>query len=472
MESTDHDASILLSFPRLPGVSWRRAGILALLLVSATPAVQAYSVLTHEAIVDSAWDDSIKPLLIRRFPQATAPDLAHAHAYAYAGCIIQDMGYYPFGSRFFSDLVHYVRSGDFIVNLVRGAQDLDEYAFALGALAHFAADTEGHSVAVNRAVALQYPKLARKYGDSVTYANKPSAHMRVEFGFDVLRVAQGNYAPQAYHDFIGFEVARPLLERAFRQTYSLELTSVFSDLDLALSTYRHTVSSLIPTATRAAWNMKKTELQALQPGITRGQFVYNLSRASYRKEWKGNYREPGIGARLLSFLVRILPKIGPLKVFAFLAPTRQTDQLFQSSFDRTLNVYRGLLGDEGGGRLAVPDRDFDTGAATRPGEYTLADNAYCELAIRLAKEAPADVDPQLRANVLEFFHDLNQPFATKSNASQWRATLAALDKLKDAGSARESMGFTLEIPPGCGRQNARERVRRSRDPNEAGLADG
>src|SRR5580704_13548732 len=278
----DHDATVLQPMPRKPGVSWRRAGILVTaLLCSALPS-RGYSVLSHAAIIDSAWDGSLKPLLLQRFPQSTPPDLRQAHGYAYAGCILQDMGYYPFGSRFFSDLVHYVRSGDFVTNLVRGAQDLDEYAFALGALAHFAADTEGHSVAVNRAVALQYPKLARKFGQSVTYADKPSAHMQVEFGFDVLQVAHGSYAPQAYHDFIGFEVARPLLERAFRQTYSLEMTDVFHDLDLALSTYRHTVSSIIPTATRAAWHLKKSELAKVQPAATRRRFVYNLSQASYR----------------------------------------------------------------------------------------------------------------------------------------------------------------------------------------------
>jgi hypothetical protein len=327
-------------------------------------------------------------------------------------------------------LVHYVRSGDFVVNLVRGAQDLNEYAFALGAMAHYAADTEGHSVAVNRAVALQYPKLARKYGSSVTYADKPSAHMQVEFGFDVLQVARGNYAPEAYHDFIGFEVARPLLERAFRQTYSLELTDVFSDLDLALSTYRHTVSSIIPTMTRAAWHMKKDDLLAMQPGITRRRFVYNLSRASYRKNWGRDYKQPGVGARLLAFLVRILPKIGPLRTLDFRIPTAQTDRLFQSSFDRTLDVYRSLLGDEDAAKLAIPDRDFDTGEASRPAEYPLADNAYCELAIRLAAKESAAVDSQLLANVLDFFRDLSLPFATKGNAPQWRATLDAIEKLK------------------------------------------
>jgi hypothetical protein len=419
-----------LLLPHLPGAGWHRAGICGLLLLSTAPSLGAYSVLTHEAIVDSAWDRSIQPLLLDRFPQSTAAGLVHAHAYAYAGCILQDMGYYPFGCRFFSDLVHYVRSGSFVENLVRGAQDLDEYAFALGALAHYAADTEGHSIAVNRAVALQYPKLARKYGNVVTYADKPVAHMQVEFGFDVLQVSRGNYAPKAYHDFIGFEVARPLLERAFLKTYSLELTDVFDDLDLALSTYRHTVSSIIPTMTRAAWHMKKDELRAIQPGVTRRRFVYNLSRASFRKDWGRDYRQPGIGARLLAFLVRILPKIGPLRTLDFRTPTPQTDLLFQTSFDRSLDVYRGLLSDEAGGKLAVTDRDFDTGAITRPTEYPLADNAYCELAIRLAGKPPAAVDPQLRANVLKFFRDLSLPFATKGNPSQWSVTLAALEKLQ------------------------------------------
>jgi hypothetical protein len=425
----DHDAPVQ-QMPTLSGVVWRRAGILvALILCSALP-LPAYSVLTHEAIVDSAWDGSIKPLLLQRFPRSTPEDLVHAHAYTYAGCILQDMGYYPFGSRFFSDLVHYVRSGDFVVNLVRGSQDLNEYAFALGALAHYAADNQGHSVAVNRAVALQYPKLARKFGQTVTYADKPSAHLQVEFGFDVLQVSRGNYAPQAYHDFIGFEVARPLLERAFQQTYSLEMKDVFNDLDLALNTYRHTVSSLLPTITQAAWNANKEKLAAAQPGVTKRSFVYNLSRASYRKSWNGTYKQPGIGARLLGFLLRILPKVGPLRALNFRAPTAQTDSLFQTSFDRTLTMYRGFLTDQGGGTLALTNRDFDTGEVTRPTEYPLADAAYGELAVRLSKQDPAAVDPQLRANVLEFFRDTSLPFATKKNGAQWQATLAAVDQLK------------------------------------------
>ena len=243
----------------------------------------SYSVLTHEAIMDSAWKDSIEPLLLQRFPRASPQDLKKAHAYAYGGSIIQDMGYYPFGSHFFTDLTHYVRSGDFVTSMLRNAKNLDEYAFALGALAHYASDTNGHAIAVNRAVPMLYPKLKRKYGNEVTYSDDAGSHLKTEFGFDVLQVAKGRYPSDAYHDFIGFEVSKPLLERAFQETYSLELKDVFGALDLAIGTYRKTVSGLIPKMTEVAWTLKKDDIAKTQPGITREEFLYNLSLAEYEK---------------------------------------------------------------------------------------------------------------------------------------------------------------------------------------------
>jgi len=407
-------------------------GVAALLLLN--PALQGYSVLTHEAIIDSAWIGSIRPLLVARFPDATPRSLVDAHGYAYAGCILQDMGYYPFGSRFFSDLVHYVRSGDFVVNLIRESQDLNEYAFALGALAHYAADTQGHSIAVNPSVAMEYPKLKRKYGRVVTYEDDPTAHLRVEFSFDVLQVARGNYAPQSYHDFIGFQVAKGALGRAFRDTYSLDLTDVFGDLDLALGTYRRAVGVVIPELTRAAWRIKKDELASAAPGITRRKFVYNISRASYRKYWKERWQEPGIGTRILAFLIEILPKVGPLKALAFKAPTAQSERLFEASFDKTLDLYRGFLKEADLTQLQLPDRNFDTGEATRPTEYRMADDCYAKLAVKLAERDPATVDAKLRENILGFYGNLELPFATKKDAKQWQQTLAALDKLKAAGA--------------------------------------
>src|ERR1700676_1341845 len=299
--------------------------ILALVLSLSWPSkTAAYAVLAHEAIIDSVWNTNIRPLLLKRFPQSTKEELKEAHGYAYGGAIIQDMGYYPHGSHFFSDLTHYVRSGDFILALLRDAKDLDGYAFALGALSHYAADNNGHLVGVNRAVPLLYPKLKKKYGDSVAYEKDPLAHVKTEFGFDVLEVAQGRYAPDSYHDFIGFEVSAPLLEQAFQETYGLDLKVVLTNEEKVLGSYRHDVSQLLPKATRIAWSLKKNDIEKDQPGITRRKFLYNLSRASYQKNWGKQYEEPTFRERLLAFLVRILPKIGPLRVLQLKMPTPAT----------------------------------------------------------------------------------------------------------------------------------------------------
>jgi hypothetical protein len=360
--------------------------------------------LTHEAVIDSVWDKTYKPLILNRFPNATEDDLKDAHAYAYGGAIIQDMGYYPFGSKFFSDLVHYVRSGDFVMNLLKDAGDVNEYAFALGAMAHYASDNVGHPEAVNVVEPMIYPKIRREYGRTVTYEDDPSAHIRTEFGFDVLEVARGNYAPQSYHDFIGFKVSKPLLERAFEETYSIRMKDIFKGLDLALGTYRHTVSGLLPEMTKAAWAAKKDEIRKTYPTMTRKKFIYNLSRASYEKEWHDEYEKPGIGARVLAFFFKILPKVGPLRPLAFKVPPPQGENLFMKSFNDTLDRIRHYGPQVRTRELDLANMNFDTGKPTAQGDYGKTDDTYAKL---LAKLADAKVQPSesLRANVIAFYRD-------------------------------------------------------------------
>jgi hypothetical protein len=398
------------------------------------PIARGYSVLTHEAIIDAAWNDNIQPLLLKRYPKATPDELRKAHAYAFGGAIIQDMGYYPFGSKFLSDLAHYVRSGDFILNLVDEAADLNDYAFALGSIAHYAADNSGHRDAINKAVPIMYPKLRKRFGDVVTYADDKASHLKVEFAFDVVEVAQGNYAPQAYHDFIGFEVAQKCLERAFAKTYALELSSLLNE-EVAIGTYRYAVSSIFPTMTKAAWDLKKNEITKAHPGITKRKFIYNLSRASYQKTWDGQYKRPGIGARFLAFIFRLVPKVGPLKAFAFLPPTPQAEVMFMKSVNETLDQYRSLLAAHGRGALKLPNENFDTGEPVKPGAYRLADIAYAQLVDKL-KGKP--VPPELRANILSYFADLNVPYAIKRDRKAWQKLLAELDALKASEPAAVS----------------------------------
>jgi Zinc dependent phospholipase C len=379
-----------------------RLTLLALQLAFLIPkTASAYSVLTHEAIIDSAWDTTFKPLLLKRFPAATEEELKQAHAYSYGGAIIQDMGYYPFSSKFFSDLVHYVRSGDFVANLLRDAQDLNEYAFALGAMAHYWADSFGHPEGVNVVVPIVYPKLRRKFGTHVTYEDDPAAHLKTEFGFDVLEVARGNFAPQSYHDFIGFKVSKPVLERAFEDTYSIPLKDVFKDLDLALGTYRRTVSRLLPEMTKAAWAANKDDIQKAHPGITARKFRYNLSQAEYHKEWNEQYVKPGIGARFLAFLFKIMPKIGPFRALGFRMPTAQGETMFMQSFNDSLARVKSFVPETD---VQLPNRNFDTGEPTRQGVYHMADETYCKL---LDTYADKQLQPseQMRANILAFFED-------------------------------------------------------------------
>jgi hypothetical protein len=408
------------------------SGLLACLLfiLSYTPRSYGYSVLTHQAIIDSVWQDSFKPLLVKRFPRATAEQLKEAHAYAYGGAIIQDMGYYPFGSKLFTDLAHYVRSGEFIEGLLEESSDLNEYAFALGALAHYAADNHGHALGTNRVVPLEYPKLRAKFGNEVTYAEDPASHMKTEFGFDVLQVAKGRYASDAYHDFIGFKVSKPVLERAFVKTYGLELKEVFNNLDLAIGTFRRAVGGLIPEMTKVAWEMKKDEIEKSQPGITREKFLYNLSQGDYEKEFGKEYEKPGFFAKTTAWMIRIMPKVGPLKPLAFKVPTPEAEKLFMESFNTTIEHYRALLKQTRNQTVALDNRDFDTGRPTHAGEYKLADDAYSELVVKLAKGKFEKVSPELRQNITDFFSNLEAPIATKRDKEEWQKTLAALDQLK------------------------------------------
>ena len=391
------------------------------------PRCGGYAVLTHEAIIDAAWNDGIRPVLLQRFPNATPEELQQAFAYAYGGAIIQDMGYYPFGSRFFSDLTHYVRSGDFVLALIAESQDLNEYAFALGALSHYAADTEGHPLATNLSVALMYPKLAKKYGPVVTYDQKPSAHAQVEFGFDVDQVAEGNYAPHAYHDFIGFEVSKPVLERAFARTYCVNLSGVFLSVDLAIGSYRHAVSSVIPRTTKVAWHMKRHEIQNSHPNEVRNEFIYNVSHSEYRTDWGTVYEKPGISARMKAFFWRLVPKVGPFSTMAFHPPTPAVEQMYMHSFNETLEHYRGMLLAQREGRLELPNENLDTGELTKPTVYPFSDEAYAKL---LAKVTKRPISDALRSDILLYYLDLGSPFATKKDPKTWQDVLDELAKLK------------------------------------------
>jgi hypothetical protein len=334
--------------------------------------------------------------------------------------VIQDLGYYPFGSDFFSDLLHYVRTGTFVENLIAEASNLNEFAFALGAMAHYASDAIGHPAAVNRAVPIEYPKLRKKYGSVVTYAEGKPEHLKTEFGFDVVQVAAHRYASQSYHDFIGFKVAKPVLERAFFDTYRIRIDSVLAHENLAIGTYRRAISKTIPAMTKVALATRKHQIVAEYPSFSRKKFLYNLSRTDYERDWGTEYRreEPGVGARMLALILRLVPKVGPFRGLAYKDPTPATEQLYFKSVNSTVDYYRKLLCDVRSRSLALGDMDLDTGGPTEPGEYSLADETYTQLADRLRKTNFASVDRPLRDALLTFFDQQTKQNSESASAMQ------------------------------------------------------
>jgi hypothetical protein len=403
------------------------------LLLSAPTGAQAYSVLAHEAVVDAVWADGIAPLLKRKFPSSSDAALRKARAYAYGGSLIQDLGYYPFGSRFFSNLVHYVRSGDFVAALLREARNVDEYAFALGALAHYTSDDLGHPVAVNRAVPIVYPKLRAKYGDEVLYADSPARHVMVEFAFDVVEVARGAFKSDEYQQRIGFEVATPVLERAFLDTYGLELSDVFQDTELSIGTYRRAVSRVIPDMTRLAWREKRDEILAATPGVTEPDVVYTLTRQQYERAFGTTYRRPGLLARFIVFVSKIVPKIGPFKPLAFEPLTPDAERRFLESFLATRTRYIASVHELQKGQLSLSDVDLDTGRPIARGVNRLADETYVDLLERFARRKFAAVPAPLRQNINVFY--ASRPAARHADRQARKLDRKAARLLADLNAA-------------------------------------
>ncbi|HUE39155.1 MAG TPA: zinc dependent phospholipase C family protein [Candidatus Binatia bacterium] len=401
--------------------------------LAASPAA-AFSVLAHQGVVDAAWQSDIVPLLRKRFPQASDAELNEARAYAYGGSHLADLGYFPLGSELFSGLLHYVRSGDFVAELMHEAKSPNDYAFALGAMAHYVADSIGHPQATNRAVASIYPKLARKHGDTVTYADSPSAHLQTEFRFDVFQVARRGEIPDLFEHAMGFQVPRPLLEHSFQAVYGLELGDLFTSYDVALGTYRWAFRSLIDEATGIAWQLYRGDIESLEPSVSADGFLRAPSRADFEKEFGNTYRQPGYFAKFVAFFGNLLPNVGPFKRLPYKPLPDDVKQLYLNAFREVVAAYRKDLGELGRSRLRLANVDLDTGRPSAAGEYTIADETYVELVSRLAKDDFAHASAALLGDLRRHFADRDAALAETSGRER-RTVLEALSALDAAAGA-------------------------------------
>jgi len=382
-----------------------------LLFLFLTP-VYGYSlgVLTHEAIIDAEWDNVIVPFLKSNFPSSTDSELTGARAYAYGGAVTPDMGYYPFGSRLFTNLVHYVRSGDIAEALLKDADSLNSLAFALGFLSHYYADVYGHPMATNKSVPLVYKRMQKKFGNVVTYADNNISHIRMEFGFDVLEVAKGNYASKSYHDFIGFKIDTALLAKAFFEIYSLSLDDVFHHrLKLSVETFRFMIANVFPAITKTAWASKNKKHFAADSTMTSKRFRYKMHLKQYNNDFGTGYKRPGFFATGFALMIKVVPKVGPLRALHFKVPTAEAEKYFDVSFDTIVLHYSNNIKFISQKKYSIIDKDYDTGKPTEECEYILADETYNNWLLTLSDAKFKTVSAPVKHNIITYYGSMQAP---------------------------------------------------------------
>jgi hypothetical protein len=405
------------------------------LLLATTPAVP-YSVQSHQELIDLAWKQSIRPILLKHYPKLTEGQLQEAHAYAYGGCAIQDFGYYPFGNAFFSNLTHYVRSGDFVISLLRNAHTADELAFAIGSLSHYIGDTVGHSTAINLSVPVEFPKLKTKYGTNVNYAQDPHAHVQTEFAFDVNQLSKRRFAPSAYVKYVGLEVPRDLLRKAFFETYGLNLPDIIGTKETSIRVYRYAVRRFLPNIARAETILHKKNFPPETPSPDLDDLNKDLLQASTDNNWEAYRKTPGFRSHLYAGWIYILPKVGTLKLLAIKGPTPQTEDLYIKSMNRSIKSLRFVLTNFDRIERYIPNRDLDTGLVVKPGGYPLADNTYAKLLAMITKSPDKVIPNQLKHDLLGYYADPQAPIITRKDPAKWaevQANLKTLETMKTIG---------------------------------------
>lgn len=447
------------------------ACVLCLLLLVLPQPSAAYSLLTHEELIDLTWDDSIVPLLLSRYPNLTPAQLQEARAYAYGGSVIQDIGYYPFGQPSFSDLTHYVRSGDFVVNLFRNAGNADELAFAVGALSHYIGDTYGHSLATNLAVPVEFPRLRHRFGHVVSYGEGEHQHVQTEFAFDIDEVAHHRMAPLRYLRHIGMGVSMRQLSLAFYQTYGLsERFQGSRRQNVNQGAYRFAVRAFIP---RIAYALTLLHRRHEPADLTTPEAVelHNKIAAMAAEDHWDQYRHhAGIGTWALAGLIFIVPKVGPLRLVAIKGPTEKTEAEYVHSVAVSAYELRRVLhrftpppaqkstahhsADTADGHKYpdVPDdprdpshplmnRDLDTGYVVKPGGYRLTDETYAHLLHVLASQPTVPIPPGIKVDIESYYSNPNAPIDTRRDPQKWEQVQKDLATLKTMPTSKVPQPF-------------------------------
>ena len=125
----------------------------------------------------------------------------------YCGALAPDMGMLPGSDRLFTDLAHYLKTGELARCLVSKANSAIETAYAWGWVTHVLADAGLH------------PAINRASGDH-SWAESPTSHMRVEFGLDFQRLGD---QPSLGGARVRSTPGPSLLASAYMEVYGLQV---------------------------------------------------------------------------------------------------------------------------------------------------------------------------------------------------------------------------------------------------------
>jgi hypothetical protein len=423
--------------------------LVGLLAFVAPPHTYAYSILTHEQLIDLLWSSDILPMLHTRFPDARPEDLRLARKYAYGGALLADAGYYPKGEPYTANLTHYVLAGDFVTNLFRNATDVYELAFAVGALTHYVGDTIGHSTATNPSVAIAFPNLVKPGGTQigtdglpeaiVTYEDGEAQYKQVEVGFDINSLNHKRFIPKKIMDRIGFDVPLQQFTYAFYQTYGLQVDFTHTDSSLNLHAYAGDAKGVITEGIYAIASKHKKDGPDESSIAELPEFQAMIANAEAEGHWNKYKRAGGFESKAMIVVLGVDPAIPIARVEM---PITTTQRMYIRSVLQSVKLLKQILktpvapterfiplwpsDQSNSSPTSLPNFNLDTGHLEPSRAYRLTDDAYFDLLGRIVANPTWPIPPSTKTAIQTYFSDSDTgPKYDFVSTAEDRQTLAA-----------------------------------------------
>jgi len=215
----------------------------------------------------------INALLLKKIPAGKPRRIEQAQAYAYGGAIIQDSWLLPIRQPLFKR-PHAFTSAAAISSkaLLARRQGCPRVRFSPSVRSRITLRT---TTVIASAPTEPFPICYRPPEEirrqRFVLRTTGWRHVKTDLVSTSTKSAE-RYAPDSYHDFIGFEVSRPVFEQAFRETYALS-ERVLCERKTKFSSYRHDVSSIQSHASPGT--SRKTIKDDIQ-NATKRKFLFNL----------------------------------------------------------------------------------------------------------------------------------------------------------------------------------------------------